>query len=164
MPNRITPFLTFESQAEEAVAFYTSVFEDSRLLSVRRYGPAGPGPNGSVMSATFELLGQELVALNAGSPFAFGPGLSLFVSCETQEEVDAYWEQLSAGGEQLQCGWLVDRFGVSWQIVPRVLGELLADEDRERANRVMEAMLRMTKIEIAELQAAYDGAAERQPA
>lgn len=154
MPSGITTFLTFDDQAEEAVAFYTSIFDNSRIVSATTYGPAGPGPEGSLMSATFELDGQRFHALNGGPSFRFSQGISLFVGCETQEEVDYYWERLSAGGEPGPCGWLEDRFGVSWQIVPRLLGELLGDEDREQAGRVMAAMLQMGKIEIEGLRQA----------
>jgi predicted 3-demethylubiquinone-9 3-methyltransferase (glyoxalase superfamily) len=158
MTQKITTFLTFDGRAEEAVAHYISIFPDSRITSERRYGKAGPGPEGSFMTATFELSGQEFMALNGGSSFTFAQGISLFVDCETQEEVDEYWEKLSEGGEQGPCGWLTDKFGVSWQIVPRALGELLGDEDPKKANAVMEAMLGMSKIEIAGLRAAYEAA------
>jgi predicted 3-demethylubiquinone-9 3-methyltransferase (glyoxalase superfamily) len=155
---KITTFLTFDGRAEEAVNFYTSVFPNSRILKTSRYGDAGPQPKGSFMSATFELEGQEFIALNGGPSFSFTPGISLFVSCDTQEEVDELWEKLSEGGKQVACGWLTDRFGVSWQVVPRVLGEMLNDEDPERANAVMNAMLQMTKIEIDGLRRAYESA------
>jgi predicted 3-demethylubiquinone-9 3-methyltransferase (glyoxalase superfamily) len=155
---KITTFLTFDDRGEEAVNFYTSVFPNSRILKTSRYGDAGPQPKGSFMSATFELEGQEFIALNGGSSFTFAPGISLFVSCETQEEVDELWEKLSDGGKGVACGWLTDRFGVSWQIVPRVLGELLNDQDPAKANAVMNAMLQMTKIEIDGLRQAYDSA------
>src|SRR5918994_5425940 len=154
---KITTFLTYDDQAEEAVELYTSVFEDSRILSTTRYGDAGPGPKGSLMTAAFELAGQEFAALNGGPSFSFAQGISLSVSCETQAEIDELWEKLSADGEKGPCGWLTDRFGVSWQINPPILGEMLADPDPEKANRVMEAMLQMTKIEIDQLQKAYDG-------
>jgi len=158
MQQKITTFLTFEDQAEEAIRFYTSIFPDSRIVSEQRYGPAGPGPEGSLMTASFELAGQEFMALNGGSSFSFAQGISLFVDCEDQADVDEYWEKLTAdGGEPGPCGWLTDRFGVSWQIIPRRLGELLGDEDPEKATRAMEAMLRMTKIEVDELEAAYEG-------
>lgn len=153
---RITTFLTFNDQAEEAVTFYTSVFENSRILSTTRYGEAGPGPKGSLMSANFELAGQQFIALNGGPSFSFAQGISLFVNCETQEEVDRYWERLSEGGEKGPCGWLTDKFGVSWQVVPRILGELLNDEDPEKAKRVMNAMLQMSKLEIEGLRRAYE--------
>jgi predicted 3-demethylubiquinone-9 3-methyltransferase (glyoxalase superfamily) len=153
---KITTFLTFDGRAEEAIEFYTSIFDDSRITSTTRYGDAGPGEKGSFMTGTFELAGQEFMALNGGPSFTFAQGISLFVDCEDQEEVDELWERLSAGGEQGPCGWLTDKFGVSWQIVPRVLGELLADEDAERSQRVMEAMLQMGKIDIAGLKRAYE--------
>lgn len=154
MQKKITTFLTYDGRAEEAMNLYTSVIPNSRITSTRYYGEAGPGEAGSLMTGTFELDGQEFMALNGGSSFTFGPGFSLFVSCETQDEVDQLWGKLSEGGEKGQCGWLTDRFGVSWQIVPTALGELLGDPDREKANRVMNAMLKMTKIEIAELERA----------
>ena len=154
---KITTFLTFNDQAEEAIDFYTSIFENSKILSTTRCGEAGPGPRGSLMSATFELAGEQFMALNGGSSFAFSQGISLFVDCETQEEVDDLWEKLSAGGEKGPCGWLTDRFGVSWQIIPRALGELLSDDDTEKSQRVMKAMLQMGKIEIEGLRQAYEG-------
>jgi predicted 3-demethylubiquinone-9 3-methyltransferase (glyoxalase superfamily) len=155
---KITTFLTFDDQAEEAVNLYTSIFDNSRIVSTRRYGDAGPGPKGSLMTAEFVLAGQTFTALNGGPSFTFSQGISLFVDCETQEEVDELWEKLSEGGEKGPCGWLTDKFGVSWQIIPRKLGELLGDPDPEKVNRVMEAMLKMGKIETAELQRAYDAA------
>lgn len=156
MQKKITTFLTYDGQAEEAVNLYTSVFPNSKITSTRRYGAAGPGEEGSLMTATFELDGQEFMALNGGPSFTFGQGFSLFVDCETQEEVDDLWEKLSAGGEKGQCGWLTDKFGVSWQIIPKDLGELLGDEDEEKANRVMNAMLQMGKIEIEGLRKAAE--------
>ncbi len=158
MQKKITTFLTFDDRAEEAVAFYTSVFDDSRILSTNRYGEAGPAPAGTFMSATFELAGQEFMALNGGPSFSFAQGISLFVDCETQEEVDELWERLSEGGEKQPCGWLKDKFGVSWQIIPRALGQFLDDDDPEKARRVMEAMLGMSKIEIEGLRRAYESA------
>jgi len=158
MRNKITTFLTYDGNAEEAVALYTSVFADSRVVSTNRYGDAGPGPKGGLMTATFELAGQEFVALNGGSSFSFAQGISLFVDCETQEEVDELWEKLSEGGEPGPCGWLTDRFGVSWQIIPRALGELLGDPDPAKSQAVMQAMLQMGKIEIDGLRRAYDSA------
>ncbi|HET8651783.1 MAG TPA: VOC family protein [Gaiellaceae bacterium] len=155
---KITTFLTFEDRAEEAVDFYTSIFPDSRIVSTSRYGDAGPAPKGTFMSAEFELAGQPFIALNGGPSFSFSQGISLFVRCETQEEVDELWEKLSEGGEPGPCGWLTDKFGVSWQVIPRILGELLRDEDPEKANRVMNAMLGMGKIEIEGLRRAYEGA------
>lgn len=154
---KITPFLWFDDQAEEAMNFYTSIFKNSKIGSVHRYGEAGPGPKGTVMSATFELEGQKFMALNGGPLFKFTPAISFFVNCETQPEVDDLWEKLSAGGEKSRCGWLKDKFGVSWQIIPSVLGELLADKDPEKSKRVMEAMLRMDKIDIEELKCAHAG-------
>jgi predicted 3-demethylubiquinone-9 3-methyltransferase (glyoxalase superfamily) len=154
---KITTFLTYDDQAEEAAKFYVSVFKNSRLRSVTRYGGIGPGPEGSVMTVEFELDGQELIALNGGPHFKFTDGISLSVDCKTQEEVDTYWEKLSAGGEPGQCGWLKDRFGLYWQINPTILGEMLSDPDPEKSRRVMEAMLKMKKISIADLKAAYKG-------
>ena len=158
MQKKITTFLTFDGQAADAVALYTSVFPDSRILSAREYGDAGPGPKGELMTATFELAGQEFMALNGGPSFSFSQGISLFVDCETQEEVDELWEKLSEGGEPGPCGWLADRFGVSWQIIPRALGELLGDPDPAKSQAVMQAMLQMGKIEIDGLRRAYDSA------
>jgi predicted 3-demethylubiquinone-9 3-methyltransferase (glyoxalase superfamily) len=155
---KITTFLTFNDQAEEAVNFYTSIFEDSKIVSTSRYGEAGPGPEGALMSATFELDGQRFMALNGGPSFGFAQGISLFVDCETQEEVDELWEKLSAGGKMGPCGWLTDKFGVSWQVIPRALGEMLGDSDPERSKRVLNAMLQMSKIDIAGLRQAYEAA------
>ena len=152
----ITPFLWFDDRAEEAMEFYVSIFRNARTLGVTRYGKKGPGPEGTVMSATFELDGQVFMALNGGPMFTFSPAISFFVNCETQAEVDDLWDKLSEGGEKQQCGWLRDKFGVSWQIVPAILGELLNDADAGKANRVMEAMLQMTKLDIADLKRAYD--------
>jgi predicted 3-demethylubiquinone-9 3-methyltransferase (glyoxalase superfamily) len=152
---RITPYLWFDNQAEQAAQYYTSVFKDSRIIDTTRYGAAGPGPEGSVMTVTFQLEGQDFVALNGGPQFRFTEAVSFFVSCESQPEVDELWERLSAGGEQGPCGWLKDRFGLSWQIIPRVLLELMNDPDPVKAGRVTEAMLTMGKIDIAGLQAAY---------
>lgn len=153
---KITTFLTYNDQAEEAVNFYVSIFRNSKVVSVSRYGEGGPGPKGSVMSATFVLEGQEFVALNGGPHFTFTDGISLFVNCETQAEVDELWEKLSAGGEQGPCGWLKDKFGVSWQIIPAALGQLLNDPDPVKAQNVMQAMLQMTKIDVAALKRAYE--------
>ncbi len=153
---KITTFLTFNDQAEEAVKLYTSVFKNSKILSTTRYGDAGPGVKGSLMTANFELEGQEFVALNGGPSFKFSQGISLFVGCDTQQEVDTFWEKLSEGGSKGPCGWLTDRFGVSWQIVPRVLGEMLASKDRAKADRAMKAMLQMSKLDIAKLKQAYE--------
>ena len=154
---KITPFLWFDSNAEEAVNFYISIFKDSKVLSVTRYGEAGPGPAGTVLTVAFQLQGQEFIALNGGPHFKFTEAISFSVNCETQEEVDAYWEKLSADGEQGQCGWLKDKFGLSWQVNPTVLGQMLQDKDPDKANRVMQAMLKMHKIDIATLKKAYDG-------
>ena len=137
--------------------FYVSIFTNSRILSVSRYGDAGPGKKGSVMAATFELKGQQFMALNGGPQCPFTPAISLFVSCEKQQEVDELWEKLSAGGQPQRCGWLKDKFGLSWQIIPTALGRLLADADPDKARRVMQAMLRMDKIDIAGLHQAYEG-------
>jgi len=156
-PQKITPFLWFDNQAEEAMNFYTSIFSNSKVLTVSRYGEAGPGPKGSVMSATFQLEGQVFYALNAGPMYTFTPAISFFVNCETQEEVDDLWEKLSAGGEKSRCGWLKDKFGLSWQIIPKILGELLQDKDRAKAGRAMKAMMQMTKIDIQALKQAFEG-------
>ncbi len=153
---KITPFLWFDNNAEEAAELYVSIFRDSKILSVSRYGDAGPGPAGSAMSVTFELEGQQFMALNGGPQYKFTEAISLFVHCTTQEEVDDLWARLSAGGEEGPCGWLKDRYGLSWQIVPSVLGELLGDEDAEKAKRVMQAMLQMKKLDIRRLKQAYE--------
>ena len=155
---KITPFLWFDNNAEEAANFYVSVFKNSKLLNVARYGDAGPGPKGSVMTAEFELDGQEFVALNGGPRFKFTEAISFVVNCETQEEVDYYWERLSEGGEKSHCGWLKDKFGLWWQVVPTILNKLIADKDPEKSKRVMEAMLKMRKIDIEPLQRAYEAA------
>jgi predicted 3-demethylubiquinone-9 3-methyltransferase (glyoxalase superfamily) len=152
----ITPFLWFDSRAEEAARFYVSVFPNSRIVNISRYGDAGPGPKGSVMTVAFELDGHRFTALNGGPQFTFTEAVSFSVPCGTQAEVDEYWEKLSEGGEEGPCGWLKDRFGLSWQITPTVLGQLLADPDPEKSRRVMRAMLRMKKIEIAGLREAYE--------
>jgi len=153
---KITPFLWFDGRAEEAANFYTAIFPNSKIVSMTRSGEAGPGPKGSVMSATFELQGQEFIALNGGPMFTFSPAISFFVPCETQEEIDKFWEKLSEGGEKQRCGWLKDKFGVSWQIVPTVLGQLLQDKDAEKSKRVMNAMLQMDKLDIASLERANE--------
>jgi predicted 3-demethylubiquinone-9 3-methyltransferase (glyoxalase superfamily) len=153
---KITPWLWFDGQAEEAANYYTSIFKNSRVLDVKRYGAAGPQPEGTVMTAAFELEGQEFVALNGGPEFKFNEAISFLVDCRTQEEVDELWEKLSEGGEKGPCGWLKDKYGVSWQIVPTALGELLNDPDPEKSNRVMKAMLGMSKIEIQGLRDAYE--------
>jgi len=146
---KITPFLWFDSQAEEAMNFYISIFKNSKVLDI------APGPNGTAVSVTFELDGQEFMALNAGPLFKFTEAISFFVNCETQEEVDELWERLSEGGEKSRCGWLKDKFGLSWQIVPSILGELLGDKDPVKSKRVMDAMLQMDKIDINTLKKAY---------
>jgi predicted 3-demethylubiquinone-9 3-methyltransferase (glyoxalase superfamily) len=153
---KISPFLWFDDQAEEAMNFYVSIFKNSKVGSVTRYGDAGPGPKGSVMTAAFELEGQQFTALNGGPRFRFTEAISFVVSCRTQEEVDDLWEKLSEGGETQQCGWLKDKFGLSWQIVPVALVELMSDPDPEKSRRVMEAMLQMTKLDIAKLRQAYE--------
>jgi predicted 3-demethylubiquinone-9 3-methyltransferase (glyoxalase superfamily) len=156
----ITPYLWFNDQAEEAASYYVSIFDNSRIVHVERYGEAGPGPEGSVMTVTFELEGQQFVGLNGGPEFTFTEAISFHVSCETQDEVDALWEKLAAdGGQPGPCGWIKDRFGLSWQIIPTALPELLGDPDNERAGRVMKAMLSMSKIEIQGLRDAYEGRA-----
>ena len=153
---KITPFLWFDGKAEEAANFYTSIFKSSKMKNVVRYGEAGPGPKGTVMSATFELEGQDFIALNGGPHFTFSPAISFFVNCETQQEVDDLWEKLSKGGEKQQCGWLRDKYGVSWQIIPTGLGQMLHDKDAKKSNRVMKAMLQMKKIDIKALKQAYE--------
>jgi predicted 3-demethylubiquinone-9 3-methyltransferase (glyoxalase superfamily) len=154
---KITPFLWYDDNAEEAVNFYVSIFKNSRIKDVSRYGEAGPGKAGTVMTITFELEGQEFIALNGGPHFKFTEAISLSVDCQTQEEVDEFWEKLSAGGEKGPCGWLKDKYGLSWQIDPGILGELLRDPDPSKSNRVMQAMLKMNKIDIAALRRAYEG-------
>jgi len=156
--SKITPFLWFDHQAEEAVSLYTSLFKNSKVLEVARYGDAGPGTPGSVMTIHFVLDGQEFTALNGGPYFTFTGAISFYVNCETQEELDFFWEKLSEGGQVQQCGWLTDKFGITWQIVPAILGKLMSDPDPEKARRVTEAMLKMIKLDIAGLQKAYDGA------
>ena len=152
----ITPFLWFDGKAEEAMNFYASIFKNSKIGSVTRYGEEGHGPKGKVMTATFQLNGQEFIALNGGPQFAFSPAISFLVNCETQQEVDELWEKLSEGGEKQRCGWLKDKFGLSWQIVPTALGVMLRDKDAEKSRRVMKAMLQMDKIDIKGLREAYD--------
>ena len=153
---RITPFLWFDDKAEEAMEFYTSIFKNSRVVSVSRYGDAGPGPKGTVMTATFQLDGQEFIALNGGPHFKFTEAISFLVNCATQEEVDELWEKLSKGGEEGQCGWLKDKYGLSWQIIPAALGQMLQDKDPVKAKRVMEAMFKMKKIDSKVLKRAYE--------
>jgi predicted 3-demethylubiquinone-9 3-methyltransferase (glyoxalase superfamily) len=159
MPN-ITPYLWFDNQAEEAMNFYVSLFPNSRLGEISRFGEAGPGPEGAVMSGTFYLDGREFHALNGGPHFRFNEAISLMVHCESQEEVDRYWNRLTEGGEESMCGWLKDKYGLSWQIIPTRLGELLSDPDPDRAQAAMKAMLQMRKIDIAALEAAADGAGQ----
>ena len=153
---KIVPFLWFDGNAEEAMNFYVSVFKNSKVLSVTRYGEAGPGKKGTVMSCTFQLEGQDFYALNGGPQFKFTPAISLFVNCETQQEIDALWKTLSAGGREDQCGWLQDKYGLSWQIIPTALGKMLGDNDAKKANAAMKAMLQMKKLDIKGLQQAYD--------
>ena len=155
MPN-ITPFLWFDGNAEEAMNFYVSVFPNSKIGSVTRYGDGGPGPKGKVMTATFQLDGQEFFALNGGPQYTFSPAISFFINCKTQQEVDDLWEKLSEGGEKQRCGWVKDRYGLSWQVIPTILGQLLRDRNPEKSKRVMQAMLQMDKIDIKRLQQAYD--------
>ena len=155
---KMFPCLWFDHQAEEAMIFYTSIFKNSKIGEISRYGDAGPMPKGTVLTATFQLDGQDFMALNGGPAFHFTPAISLFVNCETQAEVDELWQKLSAGGEESQCGWLTDKYGVSWQIVPTVLGQLMQDPDPEKARRVTEAMLKMRKLDIAKLKQAYNQA------
>jgi predicted 3-demethylubiquinone-9 3-methyltransferase (glyoxalase superfamily) len=153
--HRITPFLWFDQQAEEAANLYVSIFRDSKILSVARYGKAGPGPEGSVMLVNFQIEGQKFIALNGGPLFRFTEAISFSIDCQTQEEVDHCWNKLTAdGGQESQCGWLKDKFGLSWQVIPTILGQLLADKDPQKSQRVMQAMLQMKKIDIAALQRA----------
>jgi predicted 3-demethylubiquinone-9 3-methyltransferase (glyoxalase superfamily) len=154
----ITPMLWFDNNAEEAVDFYASIFPQTKIGKVLRYSEAGPGPTGSVMTIAFELNGQEFVALNGGPVYKFTPAVSFVVHCETQDEIDMYWEKLSAGGTPNVCGWLQDKFGLSWQIVPNTLLRMIEDSDKQKANRAIQAMLKMTKLDISALQAAYDAA------
>jgi len=156
---KITPFLWFDKQAEEAAQFYASIFKNSKILNVSRYGDAGPGPKGSVMVINFQLAGQEFTALNGGPLFKFSEAFSFVVNCENQQEVDEYWSKLtSGGGQESQCGWLKDKFGFSWQIVPTALARLMSDKDPANARRVMQALLQMKKIDIATLEEAAKGA------
>jgi len=153
---KITPFLWFDSEAEEAMNFYVSIFKDSKVNKVTRYGEAGPGTPGTVMSAEFTLNGTDFYALNGGPVFKFSPATSFFIHCETQEEVDHYWNKLGKGGKPNQCGWLDDKFGVTWQVVPDALGTYLNDPDKKKAKNVMQAMMKMTKLDIAKLKEAYE--------
>ena len=154
---KITPFLWYDTQAEEAANFYVSIFKNSKVLGLTRCGDAGPGPKGSVLIAEFELEGQKFVALNGGPNFKFTEAVSFQVNCETQEEVDYFWEKLLEGGKESACGWLKDKYGLSWQITPTILPELLQDKDPEKANRVMQAMMKMIKIDIETLKRAAEG-------
>jgi predicted 3-demethylubiquinone-9 3-methyltransferase (glyoxalase superfamily) len=155
---KITPFLWFDNNAEEAAQLYTSIFKNSKILNVSRYGDAGPGPKGSVMVVNFQLVGQDFIALNGGPRFKFSEAFSFVVNCENQEEIDDYWRKLTAdGGAESQCGWLKDKFGFSWQIVPTVLGKLMSNKDPKKANRVMQALLQMKKLDIAKLEKAAEG-------
>ena len=152
---KITPFLWFDGKAEEAINFYVSIFKNAKIVGVTRYGEAGPGPKGTVMTAKFELDGQEFVALNGGPQFTFTEAISFVVNCATQQEVDEFWEKLSEGGEKSRCGWLKDKYGLSWQVVPTVLVEMIQDKDAEKSKRVMQAMLQMDKLDINTLKQAY---------
>jgi predicted 3-demethylubiquinone-9 3-methyltransferase (glyoxalase superfamily) len=154
---KIIPFLWYDDRAEEAANFYVSIFKNSRIVSVSRYGDTGPGPKGKAMSVTFQLDGEEFYALNGGPVFKFTEAISFFVNCETQQEVDELWEKLSAGGKESQCGWLKDKYGLSWQVVPTALGKYLGDKDPVKSKRVMQAMLKMGKIDIEKLKQAYEG-------
>jgi predicted 3-demethylubiquinone-9 3-methyltransferase (glyoxalase superfamily) len=154
---KITPFLWFDNNAEDAMNFYTSIFKNSKVGGVQRCGDAGPGPKGSVITATFQIEGQEFMALNGGPHFPFTPAISFFVNCETQQEVDELWGKLLVGGETMQCGWLKDKFGISWQIIPKALGEMLGDKDPQKSQRVMSAMMKMVKIDVEGLKRAYNG-------
>jgi predicted 3-demethylubiquinone-9 3-methyltransferase (glyoxalase superfamily) len=154
---KILPCLWFDGQAEQAVNFYTSIFTNSRILNMSYYGEAGPGKKGTVLMVTFQISDQEYMALNGGPEYKFSPAISLFVNCQGQEEVDYFWEKLSEGGEKGPCGWLTDKFGVSWQIVPTIMGDLMSDKDEKKVERVMHAMLQMGKLDISKLQQAYDG-------
>jgi len=155
---KITPFLWFENQAEEAAKFYVSIFKNSKVLDVVRYGEAGPGPKGTVMIVTFQLDGQEFSALNGGPEFTFSPAISFVVDCKTQQEVDELWERLSEGGKKQQCGWVTDKYGLSWQIVPSIIPELMQTKDEKKSQNVMKAILTMEKLDIKRLQQAYDEA------
>ena len=154
---KITPFLWFDNQAEEAANFYVSIFKDSKMIGCSRYGDTGPGPKGSVMVAEFELNGQRFSALNGGPTFKFTEAISMLVNCESQEEVDYFWEKLSEGGQEVECGWLKDKYGLSWQVTPTKLLEYIKDPDQAKADRVMAAMMTMKKIDIAALDRAYEG-------
>jgi len=154
---KITPCLWFDGNAEEAVNFYVSIFRNSRILETSYWGDTGPGPKGSVLTIIFELEGQEFMALNGGPQFKFNEAISLMVNCDTQSEVDGLWAKLGAGGKEVECGWIKDRYGLAWQIVPRILGRMIADKDAKKADRVLKAMMGMVKLDIDQLQRAYDG-------
>lgn len=154
---KITPYLWFEDQAEEAASFYTSIFKNSKINEISRYGEGGPGPAGSVMLVSFELDGQQFIALNGGPQFQFTEAISFVINCESQEEVDYMWDRLTEGGEESMCGWLKDRYGISWQVVPTALPELLNAPDPEAQQRVMEVFLKMSKIDLPTLRLAYEG-------
>ena len=154
---QITPFLWFDNQAEEAANFYTSVFKNSKIGTTTRYGASGPGPEGQVLTISFQLNGQEFVALNGGPQFKFTEAVSFVVNCETQEEIDYYWEKLSNGGQESRCGWLKDKYGLWWQVVPTNISRLLASKDPEKSGRVMQAVMKMDKLDIATLEKAYEG-------
>jgi len=154
---KITPFLWFDGKAEEAMNFYVSIFKNSKVVSVSRCGEGGPAPKGTAMSVKFHLDGQDFIGLNGGPHFTFSPAISFFVDCETQEEVDELWKKLSDGGKEERCGWLKDKYGLSWQIIPSVLTKMLQDKDAAKAGRVMKAMLQMVKIDIKTLERAYEG-------
>lgn len=155
---KITPFLWFNDQAEEAMNFYTSIFRNSKTGEIRRYAEGGPAPKGTVMSARFQIEGQELIAFNGGPHFSFTPAISLFVDCKTQEEVDELWGKLSEGGQPQPCGWVTDRFGLSWQIIPSALGEMLQDKNGAKSKAAMQAMMKMHKIDVQRLQHAFEEA------
>jgi len=157
MPDKITPFLWFDSQAEEAAKFYTSIFKNSKIGTVSRYGEGTPGPKGSVMTVSFKIEGQEFTALNGGPTYKISPAVSFVVNCKTQKEVDYYWDKLTAGGKAVQCGWLDDKFGVSWQIVPTKIFKMISDKDPRKSSRVMQALLKMIKLDLKTLEQAYKG-------
>lgn len=154
---KITPFLWFDNNAEEALNFYTSIFKNSEITQVSRYGDAGPGPKGSLLTARFNLEGQEFLALNGGPQYKFTPAVSFLIDCKTQEEIDYYWDKLLEGGQEQQCGWLVDKYGLSWQVVPAILPKYLSDKDPGKSSRVMQSMMKMVKLDIQELEDAYKG-------
>lgn len=154
---KITPFLWFNDSAEEAVNFYASIFKDSKIKKVARYGDSGPGPKGSVMTVSFELNGQDFIALNGGPHYQFTPAISFVVNCDTQDEIDSYWDKLTAGGQEVQCGWLRDKYGISWQIVPSAIGEIMSSPETEKVKRAMQAMFTMKKLDIKKLRDAFEG-------